>query len=74
MVNFVIGLECFGICLTFVALILLLNGDGAREQKLLKGIQRAIGDADIMKPVRSGQPLKSPVKKAVPIKKYRGQH
>lgn len=35
MVNFVIGLECFGICLTFVALILLLNGDGAREQKLL---------------------------------------
>ena len=35
MVNFVIALECFGICLTFVALILLLNGDGAREQKLL---------------------------------------
>ncbi|NBI11540.1 response regulator [Colidextribacter sp. OB.20] len=35
MVNFVIGLECFAICLTFVALILLLNGDGAREQKLL---------------------------------------
>ena len=35
MVNFVIGLECFGICLTFVALLLLLNGDGAREQKLL---------------------------------------
>lgn len=35
MVNFVILLECFGICLTFVALILLLNGDGAREQKLL---------------------------------------
>ena len=35
MVNFVIVLECLGICLTFVALILLLNGDGAREQKLL---------------------------------------
>ncbi len=35
MVNFVILLECFAICLTFVALILLLNGDGAREQKLL---------------------------------------
>ncbi len=35
MVNFVIGLEYFAICLTFVALILLLNGDGAREQKLL---------------------------------------
>ncbi len=35
MVNFVILLECLGICLTFVALILLLNGDGAREQKLL---------------------------------------
>lgn len=35
MVNFVIALECFGICLIFVALILLLNGDGAREQKLL---------------------------------------
>lgn len=35
MVNFVIALECFGICLTFVALFLLLNGDGAREQKLL---------------------------------------
>ena len=35
MVNFVIALECFGICLTFVALLLLLNGEGAREQKLL---------------------------------------
>ncbi len=35
MVNFVILLECFGICLTFVALLFLLNGDGAREQKLL---------------------------------------
>ena len=35
MVNFVIALECFGMCLIFVALILLLNGDGAREQKLL---------------------------------------
>lgn len=35
MVNFVIALECFGIGLIFIALILLLNGDGAREQKLL---------------------------------------
>lgn len=35
MVNFVILLECFGICLSIIALILLLNGDGAREQKLL---------------------------------------
>ncbi|MCI8506479.1 MAG: response regulator [Lachnospiraceae bacterium] len=35
MVNFVIALECFGICLTAVALVLLLNGEGAREQKLL---------------------------------------
>ena len=35
MVNFVIALECFGICLTAIALFLLLNGDGAREQKLL---------------------------------------
>ncbi len=35
MVNFVIVLECFGICLTAVALFLLLNGEGAREQKLL---------------------------------------
>ena len=35
MVNFVIVLEYLSICLTFVALILLLNGDGAREQKLL---------------------------------------
>ncbi len=35
MVNFVILLECFAICLTFVAMILLVNGDGAREQKLL---------------------------------------
>ena len=35
MVNFVIGLEWFGICLTVVALLLLLNGDGAKEQKLL---------------------------------------
>lgn len=35
MVNFVIALECFGMCLSFVALLLLLNGEGAREQKLL---------------------------------------
>ena len=35
MVNYVIALEVFGICLIFVALLLLLNGDGAREQKLL---------------------------------------
>lgn len=35
MVNFVILLECFGICLSIIALILLLNGEGAREQKLL---------------------------------------
>ena len=35
MVNFVIALECFSVCLTFAALILLLNGNGAQEQKLL---------------------------------------
>ncbi len=35
MVNFVIALACFGICLTFVAFILLINGNGAQEQKLL---------------------------------------
>ena len=35
MVNLVILLECFGICLTIIALILLLNGEGAKEQKLL---------------------------------------
>lgn len=35
MVNFVISLEILGICLTAVALYLLLNGGGAREQKLL---------------------------------------
>ncbi len=35
MVNVVIALECFGICLTAAALFLLLNGEGAREQKLL---------------------------------------
>lgn len=35
MVNYVILLEFFGICLTMIALLLLLNGDGAREQKLL---------------------------------------
>lgn len=35
MVNFVIALELFGICLTAVALLFLLNGEGAREQKLL---------------------------------------
>ncbi len=35
MVNFVIALECFGICLIIIALLLLLNGEGAREQKLL---------------------------------------
>ncbi len=35
MVTYVIALECIGILLIFVALMLLLNGDGAREQKLL---------------------------------------
>ena len=35
MVNLVIALECLGILLICVALMLLLNGDGAREQKLL---------------------------------------
>ncbi len=35
MVNFVIALEGFGICLTIVALLLLFDGEGAREQKLL---------------------------------------
>jgi signal transduction histidine kinase/AmiR/NasT family two-component response regulator/HPt (histidine-containing phosphotransfer) domain-containing protein len=35
MINFVIILECFGLSLTAIALFLLLNGDGAREQKLL---------------------------------------
>ncbi len=35
MVNFIIVLECFGICLTALALLLLLNGEGAKEQKLL---------------------------------------
>ena len=34
MVNLVIILECFGILLTMAALLLLLNGDGAKEQKL----------------------------------------
>ncbi len=35
MVNLVIAVEWFGICLTVIALLLLLNGDGAKEQKLL---------------------------------------
>lgn len=35
MIDFVIILECLGMLLIFIALILLLNGDGAREQKLL---------------------------------------
>ncbi len=35
MVNFVIATECLGICLSVVALLLLLNGEGAKEQKLL---------------------------------------
>ncbi|MDE6531094.1 MAG: response regulator [Lachnospiraceae bacterium] len=35
MVNFVIALECFGICLTIIAVLLLFNGEGSREQKLL---------------------------------------
>lgn len=35
MVNLVIALEFFGIGLTFIALVLLLNGDGAKEQKML---------------------------------------
>ena len=30
MVDFVILLECFGICLTMFAMLLLLNGDGAK--------------------------------------------
>lgn len=35
MENIVMALECLSIVLTFIALILLLNGDAAREQKLL---------------------------------------
>lgn len=35
MVNLVIALECFGMLLTVIALLLLLNGEGAKEQKLL---------------------------------------
>ena len=35
MVNLVILLEAFGICLIIIALLLLLNGEGAKEQKLL---------------------------------------
>ena len=35
MLNFVILLEFFGICLILIALFLLLNGEGAKEQKLL---------------------------------------
>lgn len=35
MVNFVIALECFAMCLTFAALIFLLNGDEAREQNII---------------------------------------
>ena len=35
MVNSVIILECFGICLIVIALLLLLNGEGAKEQKVL---------------------------------------
>lgn len=35
MVNFVIALECFGIALICIALLSLLSGEGAREQKLL---------------------------------------
>ena len=35
MLTFVIALEWIGILLIFTALLLLLNGDGAREQKLL---------------------------------------
>ncbi len=35
MENFILVLACFGICLIFVALLLLINGDGAQEQKLL---------------------------------------
>lgn len=35
MVNLAITVECFVICLTMFALLLLLNGDGAKEQKLL---------------------------------------
>ena len=32
MENFVIALACFGICLIFVALALLINGSGAQVQ------------------------------------------
>ena len=35
MENFVIALTCCGICLIFLALLLLINGEGAQEQKLL---------------------------------------
>ena len=52
MVNFVIVLECLGICLTFVALILLLNGEGAREQKLLKKVLNASLQRLLREPIR----------------------
>ena len=35
MENFVMALACFSICLIFVAMLLLINGEGAQEQKLL---------------------------------------
>ena len=49
-----------------------VGDDNAGNHK--QGVQRTIGDADIVKPIRRGQPLKFPVKQAVPVKKHRGQH
>ena len=47
------------------------NHDAGNQEE---GIQGAVGDADIVKAVGSGQPLKFPVKQAVPVEKHRGQN
>ncbi len=39
-----------------------------------QGVQGTVGDADIMEPVRGGQPLKGLIEKAVPVEEHRGQH
>ena len=49
-----------------------IGNDDAGEHK--KRVQRAVGDADIVEPVRGRQPSDLSVEKAVPVKEHRGQH
>lgn len=49
-----------------------IGNNNTAEQK--KHIQRAVSDADMVKPIRIRHPLDIPVKKTVPVKKHGWQN